>query len=149
MKKTCGIYLINKHNNLLIVHPTNHPNKFHWSIPKGEPDENDGSLLETAIREMFEETGIQLNIDNIIPYYLGSTVYRNKNKTLYSFLIVDKDLDDVDVVCNSFVNLETHSFPENDMHIWINLSKVTLIKTYLHESQISNIDKIKKIIKNA
>lgn len=140
MKKTVGIYLINKHNNLLIVHPTNH-NNFSWSIPKGEPEE-DESLLEAAIREMMEETGIALKIDEIIPHYLGEVVYKSKKKILHSFLIIDKNLGDFEVICNSIVNLEKHTFPEIDDHQWINILEVSLIKKHLHESQIDNIDKI-------
>ena len=130
MKKTCGIYLINKNGNLLILHPTNASEFGSWSIPKGEPDEKDGSFLDTAIRETFEETGIKINTN--IPYYLSHVFYKSKKKVLYSFLIIDNDLDDVDVVCNSYINLNGFTFPENDNYLWVHITSTNLYK-YLHE----------------
>lgn len=44
----------------------------HWSIPKGEPDE-DEDLLVTAVREFKEETGINVS-GNFIP--LGSIIQK-------------------------------------------------------------------------
>lgn len=148
MKKTCGIFLINKNNNLLIVHPTNHPDKGFWSIPKGEPDDTDVDFLHTAVRELMEETSISVDIVENTPHYLGSNIYKSNKKTLYSFLCIDKKLDDVNVVCNSFVNLLLYSFPENDDYKWINIKDTKTLKSYLHESQIVFIDKINKMIDN-
>lgn len=145
MRKTCGIYLINKNDKLLITHPTNHPDFGSWSIPKGEP-EQDEAFLDTAVREMEEETGIKLSNlilnPNIKLLPLPNVVYKTGKKTLYSFLIINKELDDIDVVCSSLVNRQTGSFPENDRHKWVHISHVYMLKQYLHEAQLVNIDYI-------
>ncbi len=59
----------------------------HWSIPKGEPDNNEFSgnteeLLETAKREFKEETGIEIKTNNFIP--LGSILQKG-GKTVYAW----------------------------------------------------------------
>lgn len=152
MKKTCGIYLINKNDKLLITHPTNHPYFGSWSIPKGVPDKDDESFLDTAIRELREETGIDLkNIimnKNIKIHYLPSVVYKSNKKTFYSFLIIDKELDDVKVVCESHAIVNGVSFPENDDYKWVHISHTYMLKQYLHEPQLINFDEIVKIFNN-
>ena len=148
MRKTCGIYLINKNDKLLITHPTNHPLFGSWSIPKGVPDK-DESFLDAAIRETFEETGIDLTgivmNRNIKIHYLPSVIYKSNKKTLYSFLIIDKELDDVKVVCDSLATVNGVSFPENDDYKWVHISHIYMLKQYLHEPQTTNLEEIVKI----
>lgn len=62
MDTTCGIYLINKNNQILLVHPNNAP-KHKWSIPKGMMEDGE-TYTETALRETFEETNIKLDINS-------------------------------------------------------------------------------------
>ena len=47
---TCGIFLFNNRDELLIVHPTFHPDKI-WSIPKGMKMYNEAPL-QAAVREL-------------------------------------------------------------------------------------------------
>lgn len=60
-EKSCGAIVIKKFGckfkTLLIKH-----NKGHWSFPKGHV-ENDETEVETAVREISEETGISAEID--------------------------------------------------------------------------------------
>lgn len=148
MRKTCGIYLINKNRKLLITHPTNHKEFGSWSIPKGQPDENE-SFLDAAVREMLEETTIDLNGMVLNPLIkittLPNTVYSSGKKTLYSFLVEHRDLDDVEVVCNSMVYRKTGNFPENDSYRWVHISHTIMLQQYLHESQHQNLELIAKI----
>ncbi len=68
MKKkrlSAGILMYRLNNGELevfLVHPGGpyfaKKDEDHWSIPKGEPDDDDNELLVTAIREFKEETGI-------------------------------------------------------------------------------------------
>lgn len=148
MRKTCGIYLINKNGKLLITHPTNHQEFGSWSIPKGQPDENE-SFLDAAVREMLEETTIDLNGMVLNPQIkittLPNTIYMSGKKTLYSFLVEHRDLDDVEVVCNSMVYRKTGSFPENDRYRWVHMSHTYMLRQYLHESQIANLELVTEI----
>ena len=151
MIKSCGIYLINKNDKLWITHPTNHPPFGSWSIPKGVPD-GDESFLDAAIRELHEETGIDLTgvvmNRNIKIHYLPSVLYKSNKKTLYTFLIIDNELDDVKVVCDSLATVNGVSFPENDEFKWVHMSHTYMLKQYLHEAQLVNLDEIVKIFNN-
>ena len=57
MIKSAGLLII-KNNKALLVKPKTVNADSNWSIPKGIIDENDKNIVETAIRETFEETGI-------------------------------------------------------------------------------------------
>ena len=58
MEKSCGIVLFYSDEFLIIQH-SNESNelKGHWDFPKGHVEDNE-SELETAVRELQEETGI-------------------------------------------------------------------------------------------
>ena len=58
MEKSCGFVLFNSDEFLLIQHPIK-PNgdEGHWDFPKGHVEGNE-TELETAKRELIEETGI-------------------------------------------------------------------------------------------
>ena len=148
MKSTCGIFLVNKYNELLVTHPTHAPEFHSWSIPKGEPDEHDADLLRTAIRECFEETGLLLSTDNV--FYLGSNDYKSGMKRIYGFLIKDDSIGREIVICNStYTTADGVVTPENDKYLWLSVvnefERDFLIKL-LHESQIKYVDEILKII---
>lgn len=57
MIKSAGLLII-KNGKALLVKPRTINSNNNWSIPKGIIDPNDKNIIETAIRETFEETGI-------------------------------------------------------------------------------------------
>ena len=58
MEKSCGIVLFNSDEFLLIQHPAkSNGDKGHWDFPKGHVEGSE-TELETAKRELIEETGI-------------------------------------------------------------------------------------------
>tara|TARA_B100001027_G_C16142475_1_gene274293 strand:- start:187 stop:600 length:414 start_codon:yes stop_codon:yes gene_type:complete len=58
MEKSCGFVLFNSDEFLLIQHPTkSNGDEGHWDFPKGHVEGNE-TELETAKRELIEETGI-------------------------------------------------------------------------------------------
>ena len=56
MKTTCGIFIISN-GHLLLVHASNSRANTQ-SIPKGVRSNGDGNDLNTALREVEEETGM-------------------------------------------------------------------------------------------
>jgi predicted NUDIX family NTP pyrophosphohydrolase len=67
---------------VLLVHPSGNYNRHKpWSIPKGEPDENE-DLIETARRETREETGVVAEATLVS---LDSIEYRKSRKRVYCF----------------------------------------------------------------
>lgn len=61
-----------------------------WTIPKGLAEENE-DLLQTAIREFEEETGIPLPPEAI--YHLLSVVRYKNRKLLHSWAVILPELD--------------------------------------------------------
>ena len=62
MKKISAGTIIKLNNSILLGHSTNNA---HWDIPKGMIEHNE-SPIDTAIRETFEETNIQLNKEQLM-----------------------------------------------------------------------------------
>ncbi|MBQ5313286.1 MAG: NUDIX domain-containing protein [Oscillospiraceae bacterium] len=61
-EKSCGaivFYLKDNKEQLLLI---KHSNSGHWSFPKGHVEAGE-TEVETAIREVFEETGVKADID--------------------------------------------------------------------------------------
>ncbi len=78
------IYYAKNTNEFLVCHPTGERN---WSLPKGKIDEDDGGdEYLCAVREMKEETGIDISKDKLIR--LGRFDYYRKERGNK----VDKDL---------------------------------------------------------
>lgn len=107
MFTTCGV-LITDGNNLLICHPT-HGSK--WDIPKGKRDDHE-TLVEAAIRELKEETGLVVQPDVLA--YLGTKPYKpNKNIALFKHTVLEMPSPG-DLICTSHFEIYGHSYPEMD-----------------------------------
>ncbi len=61
-EKSCGAIVYRKHHGNLEILLIKHINSGHWSFPKGHVEEGE-SEMETAVREIKEETGIDVIID--------------------------------------------------------------------------------------
>ena len=139
-KITSGIYLYNlSSNKFLICHATR--SKGGWSIPKGikEKDEN---IFQAAVRELFEETNINLNqIDVLKIYPLPGAKYEKRNKILESFLVISKiDEQSIELRCHSHVD---DKFPEIDKYKWVDLEEFSGL---IHKTQAKNIELIKRTL---
>lgn len=145
MRISCGVYLINSDNRLLIGHPTKHgPNT--WSIPKGRMDEGETKQFEVAKRELLEETNIdinQLKIEKVVEFDLVR--YRETNKYLKGFFIkVDDDFYNHDIKCDSMVYRDGKpAFPEFDNFKWVTIEES---KQLLHPFQIENLNECQRLI---
>ena len=140
-----GIFLVNKDNQLLICHPTNHNPNF-WSIPKGKVEKGE-TLIDAAIRETHEETNIDLS-KAIGLKELEGVNYKSKKKILHPFLAWEPAMTGVDwysfeLKCNSNVSESRGGFPEMDDYKFVSLDEAINL---LHETQVACIDVIKKII---
>ena len=86
MKQSAGTLLYRRGPEgleVLLVHASgNYNRKAPWSIPKGEPDENE-DLDSAARRETLEETGIGAGADALVP--LGHIVYQKSRKQVHAF----------------------------------------------------------------
>ena len=123
---SCGAFLVNERNEVLILHSTFDDGFEMWSVPKGLQERNE-TKKQAAIREIGEETGIELS--NLNP--LAETTYKRGSKRLVLFW---KQLDSTPAVDLDF---------ENDGYQWADLDTarrelyyvqaeyITLLKTHL------------------
>ena len=62
-EKSCGCIVLNNENQVLLIHH----NKGHWDFPKGHVEEGE-TEVQTAIREVKEETGIDVEVNEKYRY---------------------------------------------------------------------------------
>jgi len=81
MKTSAGLAIVYE-NKILLVHPTNAPWVGSYSIPKGEIENHDEDLLDTAIRETYEEIGVRYD-KNAINKNPEKIDYKDKRGRIY------------------------------------------------------------------
>lgn len=60
-----------------------------WGFPKGHREEEDASVIQTAIRELYEETG--LAHDDIIIHEKSFSLFRDGTGHIFSYAILKKN----------------------------------------------------------
>jgi 8-oxo-dGTP pyrophosphatase MutT (NUDIX family) len=124
---SCG-FLIESDNKVLLCHATNGFNKpsvkgFRYGIPKGQIDGSE-YFLETAIRELKEETDLDLlDLSKSIKVSsnYASVRYKSGKKTLKVFKVLDAhgELLKFPFKCNTYFEHRGQSLPEVDSFIWM------------------------------
>lgn len=144
MKKTCGIFLIDSLNKVLVVHPTNHAENI-WSIPKGGKEDGETDY-QSAIRELKEETNLDISelikMDYPLMASIGEFNYAHNRKKLVCFLIkFDKPLStmNLDLKCISYITNSTEL--ECDKIEW---KDFFFCADNLHSTQQNALNKILK-----
>ena len=144
MEHSCGLYILNKNNELLIVHPTLHNPDINWGIPKGKID-GDETYWETAVRETKEETNLDITAINEF-MELPDVVYKSKKKILTTYYVKVNDFDsNTPLTCPTTFVYKGKQLPENDDFKWVDINDSEL-DLLLHEAQISNLQIIRKYI---
>lgn len=117
---TVGVFIFNTKGKLLVCHP-NEVKADIWGIPKGRPEP--GELIKMAgIREVNEETGIDLLPLSGKMRYVGVAKYKHKDKTLVAYTInLEEDIPISKLRCVSkFTSLYTGNLiPEIDEYKWV------------------------------
>lgn len=80
-EKSCGAIVYNKNNEVLVVKH----NAGHWDFPKGHMEANENEL-QTAIREVKEETNIDIELYDNYRYEIYYSPKENVEKTVVFFL---------------------------------------------------------------
>ena len=90
-EKSCGAIVYNSEGKVLIVQH----NAGHWDFPKGHVESNE-TEVETATREVKEETNIDIEIPNTeYRYEIYYNPKENVNKTVVFFLATNKSADTI------------------------------------------------------
>lgn len=134
MKISSGGLIFYK-NKLLICRPKWDDDK--WNLPKGIMEDNEDPL-ETAIREIYEETNIKID-KNCQISDLGKISYGRKKKLHLFFIILSGEPENLK--CNSFFERDGGWIPEMVDYKWINPDDYPL---YFSEKLTESVRRILK-----
>ncbi len=123
-------FLLQSGDKYLIGHPTDKTGTTKgWGILKGKVDSKDATLLDTALREFKEESGLDLRSVNATIHKQFYTSFRVKstNKTVYVFRAFDYSgaLMYYPFKCESF--LSDGVTPEIDAFKWVTAQEALAI----------------------
>ena len=118
---SCGIVLLDPDGRVLLAHATE---TSHWDIPKGQGEEGEAPHV-TALREMFEETGIAIEPERLKD--LGLFVYRrDKDLHLFAARATAEELDLSSCTCTSLFPRRSDGklIPEMDAYRWATIDEI-------------------------
>ena len=116
LPKTCGLIIVSP-AGWLLGHATTLE---HWDLPKGKMDEGE-TPQQAAIRECFEETGLDLSSHINSLEDLGEMPYnRKRGKRLHLFrLTLDRTFDLSICSCQTIVTTRGAPVPDMDDWAWV------------------------------
>lgn len=133
-EKSCGAIVYRKYHGNTEILLIKHVNSGHWSFPKGHVEEGE-TEFETAVREIKEETDIDVIID---PSFRETVTYSPKKDTLkvvVYFLAKAR---------NVFFHPQENEIAEIR---WVDISYATNILSYENDKTI--VSKAKSALKEA
>ena len=132
-EKSCGAIVYRKSHGNTEILLIKHVNSGHWSFPKGHV-EADETEVETALREIKEETGIDVIIDPSFRETVSYFPRKDTQKVVVYFIAKAKNFE--------FIPQEE----EIAQIRWVDIGHATTILTYENDKTIVN--KAKVAIKN-
>lgn len=128
---TCALAVIHG-GKILVALPTNGSYRHGWSLPKGIMEPNE-TYAEAALRECWEETGLDYRhrADELI--HLGVHPYRPSKDYHLSVLHIDAPVDLAKCVCESMFIHNEQQYPEVSHFAFVPLD--IAIKDYLNRGQ--------------
>lgn len=90
----------------------------YWGIPKGMQEEGE-ELFDTAKREFYEETGIELELEKQF-HELGFVIHKS-GKKIHAWAFEDGTFDPTKMRCN----LTPFGWPENDRGDYFHIEEAT------------------------
>ena len=124
-EKSCGAIVYRRFHGNIEILLIKHINSGHWSFPKGHV-EGDETELETARREIKEETGLDVILDQTFRETISYSPKRDTQKVVVYFLALARNYD--------FVPQE-----EEIAEIrWVDILRATRMLTYENDKTIVN-----------
>ena len=124
-EKSCGAIVYRRFHGNVEILLIKHVNSGHWSFPKGHV-EGDETELETARREIKEETGLDVILDQTFRETVSYSPKRDTQKVVVYFLALARNYD--------YVPQE-----EEIAEIrWVDIARATHMLTYENDKTIVN-----------
>ena len=124
-EKSCGAIVYRRFHGNIEILLIKHVNSGHWSFPKGHV-EGDETELETARREIKEETGLDVILDQTFRDTVSYSPRRDTQKIVVYFLALARNYD--------FVPQE-----EEIAEIrWVDIVRAARMLTYENDKTIVN-----------
>lgn len=137
MKLSCGILYLYK-GRILLCHVTNQK---HWDIPKGEIEEGE-TPIQCCLRELKEETGLNLSNEINKIEDLGKYSYIQNKKELYLFKYeTDNPINLDKLKCTTYFNSGTTLLPETDEYKFIEIQDIFYYTTFRMGTVLTSIIK--------
>lgn len=128
-EKSCGAIVYRRHHGNLEILLIKHVNSGHWSFPKGHVEAGE-TEEETALREIKEETGIDVIIDSTFRETVTYFPRKDTQKVVVYFLAKAK-------------NFEYVPQEEEIAQIkWVDIGYATSVLTYENDKTIVNKAKL-------
>lgn len=122
-EKSCGAIVSKIINGTPLILLIRHMNGGHWAFPKGHVEENE-TEVQTATREILEETGLHAEIDTGFRYVVTYSPKENVVKDVVYFSATTKD-----------ESLQMQAEEVTDIK-WVNLCEAMEILTYDNDKKI-------------
>lgn len=132
-EKSCGAIVYRKFHGNTEILLIKHVNSGHWSFPKGHVEGKE-TEVETALREIKEETGLDVLIDSSFRETVSYYPKKDTQKSVVYFIAKAKNFD--------FVPQEE----EISQIRWVDIGHASSVLTYENDKTI--VSKAKIAIKN-
>lgn len=124
-EKSCGAIVYRKHHGNTEILLIKHINSGHWSFPKGHVEQGENEM-ETALREVREETGIDIMID---PSFRETVTYFPRKDTQK-------------IVVYFIGKAKNHEYTPQEEEIseirWVDIGHAVQLLTYENDKTIVN-----------
>ena len=124
-EKSCGAIVYRRFHGNIEILLIKHVNSGHWSFPKGHV-EGDETELETARREIKEETGLDVILDQTFRETVSYSPRRDTQKIVVYFLALARNYDFVP---------QAEEIAEIR---WVDIARATSMLTYENDKTIVN-----------
>ncbi len=128
-EKSCGAIVYRKFHGNTEILLIKHVNSGHWSFPKGHVEDEE-TEVETAMREVREETGIDVIIDPTFRETVSYSPKKDTQKVVVYFVAKAKNFD----------------FSPQEEEIseikWVEIGRASTVLTYENDRSIVNKAKL-------